>query len=151
MDEYSTPVSQLRPDMNEQQTVNYSDMLQSMEQTSQSAPEQHQSQNYPPPPIVQSRNNIPPNHHQIHNQMMMDTSPSQESKEDKSFSNFQKEAMYILIPSIILYSTQIQNYLLQTVPSLFKDDKPTIIGNIINAGIIALIFYTLKNMKVNFS
>ena len=159
MDEYSTPLTQLQNDQpshsGSQPPINYSDMLQSIESQKQSQhttmpPEQQPNQvDYPPPPIVQSR--LPMNTNmnfitpaQQHNVKMDDNN-------DANMSQFQKDIMYILIPSILLYSTPVQNHMLRLIPSLFKEDKPTIIGNILNGSIIAFIYIALKSMKVNFT
>lgn len=151
MDEYSTPISQIRPEMSEQgQNVNYSDMLQSMEQAPSSNEHVQAAPNFPPPPVVQSRNNMNPHHQQMH-MMMNNEHPKEENNETTNIPDLQKDIMFILIPSIILYSIPVQNYILRTIPSLFRDDKPTIIGNIMNAGLIAFIFIALKNMKIKFN
>lgn len=157
MDEYSTSISQIRPDISEQSNINYSDVLQSMEQNSQTQQVQENVQQYPPPPIVQSKNDVTqmqvlPPHQQMHN-IMTQQHPIQEQniEENTNISQVQKDFLYLVVPSILLYSNQIQSHLLRTMPSLFKDEKPTIIGNILNASIIAIIFIGLKNMKVQFN
>ena len=157
MDEYSTPLTQLNNDQpshsSSQPPINYSDMLQSIESQKQNQhtmpPEQQQQhQDYPPPPVVQSRlpmnanmNFITPQNQNI----------KSDDNNDANMSQFQKDIMYILIPSIILYSNPIQNHMLRIIPSLFKDEKPTIIGNILNGSIIAFLYIALKSMKINFS
>lgn len=157
MDEYSTPLNQIRPELSEQSNMNYSDVLQSMEQQQQQPqPQQMSEPQYPPPPIVQSRNEMnqmqQPTHHQIHQIMSQQHPQVEQNKEtEANMSQIQKDFIYLVVPSILLYSTPIQNHLLRTIPSLFKDEKPTIIGNIINASIIAIIFIGLKNMKVQFN
>lgn len=155
MDEYATPIEQIRPEMNshsggqEQVPVNYSDMLQVMEQQKQHqsmGEQQMPQQDYPPPPIVQSR--MPPQAHM--NMNFIQPKKEEPEKSTDNMSQMQKDVMYILIPSIILYSTPIQTHLLRLVPSLFKDDKPSIVGNIVNGAIIAMVYVGLKNMKINF-
>ena len=58
MDEYATPVDQIRSDMQQepmQQNANYADLLQTMEQHQQGpVRSEHNTMDYPPPPIVQS-------------------------------------------------------------------------------------------------
>ena len=148
MDEYATPINEIRPDIqaNQQQPINYSDMLQSME-TNQQQPQQIQQQDFPPHPIVQSK--MP--HSAKMNMNFVQQQQSHSNEEEKNYSHIQKDIMYILIPSILLYSQPIQNHLLKVLPSLFKDDKPTILGNIVNGIIISIIFIGMKNMKINFS
>lgn len=152
MDEYATPIEQIRPDIqnNQQQQqnipVNYSDMLQSME-THQQQPQQMQQQDYPPHPIVQSK--IP--HNANMNMNYVQPQQHHHQDEEKNYSQIQKDIMYILVPSILLYSHPVQNQLLKVLPSLFKEDKPTILGNVVNGVIIAMIFVGMKNMKINFS
>lgn len=156
MDEYSTPIEQIRPDMklenNQQIPVNYSDLMQTMEshknvqQMPESSPQIH-SNEYPPPPMVQSRNHM---HTNLNPNFVTPKEHLDVSSPDK-MNILQKDVMFILIPSIILYSTQIQNHIFRVIPSLFKDDKPTMIGNIFNGIIISFVFIGLKNMKINFS
>ena len=145
MDEYATPIEQIRPDMNQQQQqpINYSDMLQSME-TQQQQVQQIQQQEYPPHPIVQSK--MP------HNGNMNFAQQNQKSNDHETqLPDIQKDIMYILIPSILLYSGPVQAQILKILPSLFKEEKPTILGNVINGLIIAIIFVGMKNMKIKFS
>ena len=166
MDEYSTPIEQLRNDMppaeqpgNQQMNVNYSDLLQTMEshQQGQMPHPQQQMQNqqqmvqgdFPPPPMMQSK--MPMNAGLNPNFITQHQQPSQEQQSNTNMSQLQKDFMYIVVPSIVLYSTPIQNHLLRMIPSLFKDEKPSIIGNIVNGTIIAFVFIALKNMKINFS
>ena len=152
MDEYATPIEQIRPDMqnNQQQQqqspINYSDMLQSMESQQQQVQQIQQHQEFPPHPVVQSK--MPPNANM--NMNFVQQQP-QSHEEEKNFSQIQKDIMYILIPSILLYSNPIQNQMLKILPSLFKEEKPTILGNVVNGAIIAIIFTGIKNMKINFS
>lgn len=151
MDEYATPIEQIRPDIqnnNQQQQqvpVNYSDMLQSME-TQQNQAQQMQQQEFPPHPVVQSK--MPQNANMNMNFVQQQT---QHHEEEKNYSQIQKDMMYILIPSILLYSNPVQNQLLKILPSLFKEERPTILGNVVNGIIIAFVFIGMKNMKVNFS
>ena len=152
MDEYATPIEQIRPDMqnNNQQPqqqipVNYSDMLQSME-TQQNQAQQMQQQEFPPHPIVQSK--MPHNSNMNMNFVQQQSKPQEE---ENNYSQIQKDIMYILIPSILLYSNPVQNQLLKVLPSLFKEERPTILGNVANGIIIAIVFIGIKNMKVNFS
>jgi len=168
MDEFSTPINQIRPDINEKNNTNYSDMLQNIEHQNNNQPQEQQNQmnyppqeqqnqmNYPPPPIVQSKNELfeqQNNYTNLHNQIL--EKPLHNIKDDNiqqtHISAMQKDFLYLVIPSIILYSTSIQNYLIRSIPSLFKEEKPTIIGNVINASIVAFIFITLKNMKIHFN
>ena len=150
MDEYSTPIEQLRPDMNDQQQnpVNYADMLQTMERSQapvqQMQPQMHEQPQYPPPPMVQSR--APTNPH-----TGFVTQNTKQPEEIEQSPNFQKEFIYLFLPAVVLYSNPVQAQLLNAIPSLFRDEKPTILGNIFNAGIITLIFILMKNMKVKFN
>ena len=154
MDEYATPIEQIRPEMNNNQSsqqppINYSDMLQSMEsQQQQQQVQQVPNQEYPPHPIVQSKN---PHHANMNMNYHQQQSNPQTNNEEKQFSQVQKDVMFILIPSILLYSNQVQSQLLKILPSLFKEEKPTILGNVINGFIIAIIFIGMKSMKINFS
>jgi len=149
MDEYSTPIEQIRPEMNNNQQqqipINYSDMLQTMENQQQNVQQVHQ-QEYPPHPVVQSK--MP---HNANMNMNFVQQQQQTTDEDKQLPQIQKDIMYILIPSILLYSGPVQSQILKCMPSLFKEEKPTILGNIINGLIIAIIFVGMKNMKINFS
>ena len=152
MDEYSTPIEQIRPDMNtnnqqNQPVVNYSDMLQSME-TQQQDNSQIQQQEFPPHPIVQSK--IPHNANMNMNYVQQKQQPSN-TEDNNNMSQIQKDMMYILIPSILLYSNQVQAQILKVLPSLFKEEKPTILGNVVNGLIISIIFIGMKNMKIDFS
>ena len=112
MDEYATPIEQIRPDMqnNHQQQVpvNYSDMLQSME-TQQNQVQQMQQQEFPPHPVVQSK--MP--HNANMNMNFVQQQNSQPREEEKNYSQIQKDIMYILVPSILLYSQPVQNHLLK--------------------------------------
>ena len=108
--------------------------------------QQMQQQEFPPHPIVQSK--IPTNANMNMNFVQQQSQPREE---EKNFSQIQKDIMYILIPSILLYSNPVQTQLLKIIPSLFKEDKPTILGNVVNGIIIAMIFIGMKNMKINFS
>jgi len=156
MDEYSTPIEHIRSDMQpaeSQPPLNYSDMLQSMETQKYSnnfinESQQQNNQEYPPHPVVQSR--IQNNMNRNPNFVQQDTTKIVHNN-DNNMNQMQKDIMYILVPSILLYSSPIQNHLMKLVPSLFKDEKPSIIGNIVNGAIIAIIFTALKNMKINFS
>jgi hypothetical protein len=163
MDEYATPIDQIRNDMppgdqsaNQQIPANYSDLLQTMESHSQGQPQQMSNQNqmmshgdFPPPPMVQSK--IPMHSGMNPNFITHSNQPPQEQQSGTNISQLQKDFMYIVVPSILLYSTPIQNHLLRVLPSLFKDEKPSIVGNIVNASLIAFVFIALKNMKINFS
>ena len=164
MDEYATPIDQIRNDMpqehqgNQQQMpMNYSDLLQTMESHQQNPMQQQSMQQqgqqmhgeFPPPPMVQSKM---PMHSGINPNFITHGQQSQQQEsQGNNMSQLQKDFMYIVVPSIILYSTPVQNHLLRIIPSLFKDEKPSIVGNIVNGAVIALIFIALKNMKVNFS
>lgn len=150
MDEYATPIEQIRPDINtnqqQQNPINYSDMLQSME-TQQQQASQMQQQEFPPHPIVQSK--MP--HNANMNMNFVQQRTDTETAENSNIPQIQKDIMFILVPSILLYSNQVQSHLLKLLPSLFKEERPTILGNVINGLIIAGVFITMKNMKINFS
>ena len=149
MDEYSTPIEQIRPEMinhQQQDPINYSDMLQSME-SHQSQAQQVQHQEFPPHPIVQSKMPHNVNMNIDHLQHRTQHSP----QEEKNYTQMQKDIMYILIPSILLYSNPVQTQLIKILPSLFKEDKPTILGNVLNGIIIATLFIGMKNLKIDFS
>ena len=153
MDEYATPIDQIRPDLNNQQPQqqapqqapqgNYSDMLQSME-TQQQVQQYQQPNEFPPHPVVQSKMN--PNSH-----MNFGQQPSQHREDEQQTPQIQKDIMYILIPSILLYSSPVQAHILKILPSLFKEERPTILGNIVNGLVISIVFVGLKNMKIKFS
>jgi len=163
MDEYATPIDQIRNDIappdlirnqpHDSPAANYSDLLQTME-SHQQAPQQMQQQvaqnDFPPHPIVQS--NMPINRGMNPNFMSSNTTHTKQDSENMSnMSQLQKDFMFIVVPSLVLYSSTVQNHLLRVLPSLFKDDKPSIVGNIANAAVIAFVFLALKNMKINFS
>jgi hypothetical protein len=152
-DEYSTPIEQIRPDIKpeQQQSINYSDLLQTMEhqqQHNQQYVMSEQQPDYPPHPIVQSRLPMQANMNQ---NFIQEQKHYEKPADTNNMSQIQKDIMYILIPSIVLYSVPFQNHMLRIIPSLFKDDRPTIIGNVVNGCLIALVFTALKNMKINFS
>ena len=145
MDEYETPIEQLRPDIktNQDSSMNYNDMLQSIETQQQV----HKNTEFPQHPIVQSR--APHNPHM--NMNFVEHKKENIVSNDTQMTQIQKDIIYILVPSILLYSMPIQTHITRVLPSLFKDDKPTILGNIVNGLIIACVFVGLKNMKINFS
>jgi len=140
MDEYDTPIEQLRPDLQQEQQppVNYADMMHSMEssQNINSAP----SNEYPPHPNIQpsKQYNYPANQRVNSEEVVKD-------------NTYQRDFLYILIPSMILYSLPAQNQLSTLLPSLFSDRKPTFVGHALNASIIALLFIILRNMKIKFN
>ena len=151
MDEYATPIEQIRPEMNsnqpQQQPINYSDMLQTME-SQQQQPQQVQQHEFPPHPIVQSKM---PHNANMNMQYNQQQSNQPQNNEDQQLPQIQKDVMYILIPSILLYSNPVQAQILKFLPSLFKEERPTILGNVVNGLIIAIVFIGIKNMKINFS
>jgi len=151
MDEYETPIESIRQNDQQSQPINYNDMLQTMESNGGHTHEQGQS-NFPPNPIVQSRNPV----QQGQNMNMNFVNPQNQAKAEEpdsniSLSNMQRDFLFIIVPSVIIYSSQIQSVLIRSIPSMFKDDKPTVIGNVMNAGLIALCFILIKNMKINFN
>ena len=151
MDEYETPIESIRQPDNQAQPMNYNDMLQNMETNGGHMHEPIQS-NYPPNPIVQSRNPMQQNHNMNMNFVPQQTQvKSDDTEQYTSLSNMQRDFLFIVIPAVIIYSSQIQNVLVRSVPSMFRDEKPTLIGNLLNAGLIALCYVLIKNMKINFN
>ena len=163
MDEYSTPLEQIRPELgnSDQSSINYADLLQTMETNPNGNmpniqhPENSDQQlrQFPPPPIVQSMNNPHQQFNHSQQNFISDTKSNDvdDSTNSDNMSLLQKDFMFILLPSLLLYSSSFQNQIMKSIPSLFKEDRPTLIGNIFNASVIALIFVLIKNMKVQFN
>ena len=151
MDEYETPIESIRQPDNQGPPMNYNDMLQTMETNGGHTHEPVQS-NFPPNPIVQSRNPMQQNPNMNMNFVPHQTQvKSEDNEQNNSLSNMQRDFLFIVIPAVIIYSSQIQNVLVRSVPSMFRDEKPTLIGNLLNAGLIALCYVLIKNMKINFN
>ena len=112
--------------------------------TIQQVQQYQQPNEFPPHPVVQSKMN--PNSH-----MNFGQQPSQHREDEQQTPQIQKDIMYILIPSILLYSSPVQAHILKILPSLFKEERPTILGNIVNGLVISIVFVGLKNMKIKFS
>jgi len=104
--------------------------------------QQHQNQLQPPPqmqpPQMQQMQPNQPQQQQQHYAKPLET----------NMDSTQKELLFLFVIISIATSEPIQRQLMSLAPSLFNDLKPSIIANAVNAGVICMVFYFTRNMKI---
>ena len=149
------PQIQQQEPMQQQQVMDYSEILRNMhdepqqpqmpqQQASQMPQQQQQSgQYFIPPPVVQS---MKP---QGYVMQPMTQPPMQEPKQSTLGEN-QKDVLLVLVLCVIIYSDQFQILLQRGLPSLFRNEKLSAIGTITCALLVAGSFLLSKHVSINF-
>ena len=159
MDNYSTPISQLKEQNTPNNITDYSQVLQNLQQPMQQQQQQPMQQQQQQQPIQQQQQ--PMQYQQMPQEIQYMPPPAMQSlkpqafpmgfepKQDPnppptiSFDN-NKEVVIVIALCLILYSNQFQSFFSKIVPALYKDNSLSSVGNIIFPFLIGALFYSSK-------
>ena len=167
MDEYSTPISQLKqepptgPNGGAPNNItDYSQILQNIQQNQQQQHQMQQPQQIPqqpqqipqqipqdfqyiPPPSMQSLKPQPVVHNPMGFDMPNPNFQKQSHQPNPSMEN-NKEVIFVIGLCLLLYSNQFQSFFSKIIPALYKDNSLSSVGNIIFPFIIGALFHLSK-------
>ena len=110
----------------------------------QPSQQQHPQDHYLPPPMVNSRNNL-----YAPRPLQPKSILKKNTKYPNKFDTIQKDVIYIVILSIIVYSESTQKLISRFIPSLYKESQSTVLSLLFNGLLIAGSYTLLKNVSIN--
>jgi hypothetical protein len=170
MDDFSTPVDRLppinsdmpssvdtrmdnpKPDINS--VMDYNQLVQGIDNRPPQQPTQQiqqppqqlsyaQQPEYINPPAMQS---MKPHEYQYYQQPH--DSPVKSTVTESSSSYNPNDIAFILLASLLIFSTSSQTFFMNQLPALFKEQKPSIVGSLIFSSILGASFVCYKSVSI---
>lgn len=166
MDQFETPLDQLRPVSARDNTMDASSVMDYNEIVSGiggTAPPDHYEDRHLAPPPPQYSQTPPQIAHindpaiqqalqlQQHQQQAVTKPKKTEVFEDSNFisDQDQKDFLYLIVAVALLFSEGSQQYLSTLIPSLFRDGKTSLVGLMFNALLLIIGLIFTRKVKVS--
>jgi flagellar biosynthesis GTPase FlhF len=176
MNEYETPLDQIRPvstsnkQFDPNTVMDYNEILNSSNQQQSNQQQNNQQQHNQQQNNQQQSNesNVENENNYQFQQMQQQqyqqqqyqqqphphTDSSKQQSKDSYMQSFSlsdyenKDYIFLILANSIIFSDGIQKSILKYLPNLFKDGKPSIIGLLFNAILVAFLLFLSKKIKI---
>lgn len=145
MNEYETPIEQIRPISTSDKKIDMNSIMK-YESEIQHQPQQ-QLQHQQPMQMIQEQQRLPIyEHQQFPNSKSIPK--EKENKEIDLNDILSKDNVYLVLAISIIFSEGMQNHISKLLPNLYMNDKMSFIGILVHAIIIVLGLYLIKKVNI---